>query len=122
MVVCSNSRSHTNQPPTSLFLLVSTCACFLLLIEPPAEGAFLIFGLGMTAEVLQVLITAPARHPRAPRKQLHTEEPCSGKGKRAGTQLFQMLKILGGGAKDVLSFPLQWLLYRHPSPPCTKHQ
>lgn len=37
------------------------CALFLLLIEPPAEGSFLIFGLELSAELLQVLITAPTR-------------------------------------------------------------
>lgn len=60
MVVCSSGKSHNNQPP-SLFLLVSMCARFLLLIEPPVDGSFLIFGLELTAELLQVLITAPAR-------------------------------------------------------------
>lgn len=37
------------------------CARFLLLIEPPANEFFLTFGLELTAELLQVLITASAR-------------------------------------------------------------
>lgn len=75
----------------------------------------------LIAEVFQVVITVPARkaYPSCTSEAAYTEDPCSRKGSRAKTQLFQMLKILDGGAKNVLSFLLQWLFYRlflHPSP------
>lgn len=37
------------------------CARCLLLIEPPADVSYLIFGLELAAELLQVLIPVPAR-------------------------------------------------------------
>lgn len=75
----------------------------------------------LITEVLQVVMTVPARQaqPSCTSEAAYTEDPCSRKGNRAKTQLFQMLKILDGGAKNVLSFLLQWLFYRlflHPSP------